>query len=117
MEGTAMTNNTPTPSAGEYAPCPPWCERHHDDAVSLRQGHYDRMHVADLTDHTGISAFSVFQAFNDDKPGLAEVCPDFSAVEPESQDEVNELVELFRQALQYALDSNLRLSDAPSMGN
>lgn len=116
MEGTAMTNDTPTLVTGEYAPCPRWCERHHDDAVSLRQGHYDRMHVADLTDHTGISAFSVFQAFNDDKPGLAEVCPDFSAVEPESQDKVNELVELFRQALQYALESNLTRLQAPAEG-
>lgn len=101
-----MTTDTPTPSAQDYAPCPRWCERHHDDAIGLRQGHHDRIHVAELTDHTGITAFSVSQAFNDDKPGLAEVCPDFSAVEPESQNEVDELVELFRQALQYALESN-----------
>ncbi|WP_182354217.1 hypothetical protein [Flaviflexus huanghaiensis] len=101
-----------TDITSNYAPCPAWCERHADDAIALRQGHFDRMHSRKLRDAAGEEAFSVDLVINDDVPGLAEVSPAFSAVFPESRAELEEAVALFREALEYALASNLARSDA-----
>lgn len=107
-----MTNHT-----SNYAPCPAWCETHTDDQAALRLGEFDRMHLHRVLDNEGHPSFDVQQPFHGLEPDLAVVTPNFDEIYPESHEEVRSLVEMFQEALNYALESNLKVADGLHGGN